>query len=278
MRASLARFVRSSHAGVAGAAVLALIALIALSSPLLFPGDPLAIAGQPMAAPFTEASHPLGTDRLGRDVLTLLAHGARVTLAVSVAATLGALLIGITIGTLAGYLGGWIDETLMRITEAFQTVPGFILALALVTVMGASVTSIVVAIAASSWTGPARLVRAEILSLRQRDFVDAYRALGMHPVAIAFREVLPNALPPTVTLASVIVASAILIEAALSFLGIGDPNVATWGAMIAEGRGVLRSAPYLSFIPGVAVAITVIAVNLVGEGINEALAPQRARA
>lgn len=258
--------------------MLALIAMLAIAAPLLFPGDPLAVAGPPMIAPFADAQHPLGTDRLGRDVLTLLAYGARVTLAVSIAATIGALVIGIVIGTLAGYLGGWIDEALMRITEAFQTVPGFILALALVTVMGASVWSIVAAIAISSWTGPARLVRAEILSLRRRDFVDAYRVLGMHPVVIAFREVLPNALPPTITLASVIVASAILIEAALSFLGIGDPNVATWGAMIAEGRGVLRSAPYLSFIPGVAVALTVVAVNLVGEGINEALSPKRARA
>jgi peptide/nickel transport system permease protein len=272
----LARYARSPG-GIAGAVVLAVIALAALAAPLVFPGDPLAIAGAPMSPPFTDARHPLGTDRLGRDVLALLAYGARVTLLVSLAATAGALAIGVSIGTLAGYLGGIADEVLMRITEAFQTVPGFILALALVTVMGASVTSIVVAIAASSWTGPARLVRAEILSLRRHDFVDAYRVLGMHPVAIAFREVLPNALPSAVTLASVIVASAILIEAALSFLGIGDPNVATWGSMIAEGRGVLRSAPYLSFIPGVAVAITVIAVNLVGEGVNEALSPRRAR-
>lgn len=276
MRDAATHFARS-YGGIAGVVVLAFIALVALAAPLFLAADPLAIAGQPMTAPFTDARHPLGTDRLGRDVLTLLVYGARVTLAVSLAATVGALLIGIAIGTLAGYLGGWIDEALMRITEAFQTVPGFILALAMVTVLGASVTSIVVAIAVSSWTGPARLVRAEILSLRQRDFVDAYRVLGMHPLAIAFREVLPNALPPAVTLASVIVASAILIEAALSFLGIGDPNVATWGAMIAEGRGVLRSAPYLSFIPGVAVAITVVAVNLVGEGINEALSPKRAR-
>ena len=273
---AIARF-RRSPSGVAGAAVLALIAFIALAAPLLFPTDPLAITGAPMIAPLTDLQHPFGTDRLGRDLLALLAHGARVTLAVSLAAMFGALAIGIAIGTLAGYLGGLADEFAMRITEAFQTVPSFILALTLVSVFGASVTSIVIAIALSSWTGPARLTRAEILSLRRREFVDAYRALGMHPLAIAFREVLPNALPPVVTLAAVIVASAILIEAALSFLGIGDPNVPTWGSMIAEGRSVLRSAPYLSFIPGVAIAVTVIAVNLVGEGINEALAPKRAR-
>jgi peptide/nickel transport system permease protein len=273
---ALSRFARSGG-GLAGAILLGFIAAGALTAPLLFPGDPLAIAGRPLTPPFSDAALPLGTDRLGRDVLALLAHGARVTLAVALAAALGALVLGTVIGTLAGFLGGWIDEALMRLTEAFQTVPGFILALALVSVLGASVESIVAAIALSSWTGPARLVRAEILSLKRRDFVDAYRVLGQHPLETAFREVLPNALPPVVTLAAVIVASAILVEAALSYLGLGDPNVATWGGMIAEGRAVLRTAPYLSAVPGVAIILTVLAVNLVGEGVNEALSPRRAR-
>ena len=153
--------------------------------------------------------------------------------------------------------------------------PGFILALALVSVLGPSLFSVVLAISISSWTGPARIVRSEILSLRDRDFVDAYRVLGMRPLEIAFREVLPNALPPVVTLAGVVVAAAILIEAALSFLGLGDPNRITWGRMIAEGRSVLRTAPYLSLIPGLAIIVTVLAVNLIGESINEALAGKR---
>lgn len=270
------RFARAAGA-MPGLIVLAAIIVCALLAPLLFPGDPQAIVAQPLTEPFTDARAWLGADRLGRSVLAQLVHGARITLLTGLAAALAALIVGVAVGTLAGYLGGWVDEALMRLTEAFQTVPGFVLALALVSVLGATTGSIVLAIALSSWTGPARLVRAEVLSLRRRDFVDAYRATGMHPLRIAFREVLPNALPPAITLAAVIVASAILIEAALSFLGLGDPNVATWGAMIAEGRPMLRAAPWLSAIPGVAIVVTVIAINLVGEGLNELLAPKRAQ-
>lgn len=272
----MSRFVRAPGA-LPGLIVLAIIIACALLAPLLFPGDPQAIVVRPLTEPFTDARAWLGADRLGRSVLAQLVHGARVTLLTGLAAALAALIVGVAVGTLAGYLGSWVDEALMRVTEAFQTVPGFVLALALVSVLGATTDSIVLAIAISSWTGPARLVRAEVLSLRRRDFVDAYRAIGMHPLRIAFREVLPNALPPAITLAAVIVASAILIEAALSFLGLGDPNVATWGAMIAEGRPMLRAAPWLSAIPGVAIVVTVIAINLVGEGLNELLAPKRAQ-
>ena len=138
----------------------------------------------------------------------------------------------------------------MRVTDAFQTVPGFLLALAFVSVVGPSLPVVVLAIALGAWTGPARIARAEVLSIRERDYVAAARVIGMHPLEIAFREVLPNALPPVLALSSVIVAAAILIEAALSFLGLGDPNRVTWGGMIAEGRAVLRSAPFLSIIPG----------------------------
>lgn len=253
------------------------IAAAALLAPLVFPGDPQAIVGRPLLPPLTEPALPLGTDRLGRDVLAGLVHGAAGSLLIGVTAMGGALLLGVTIGTVAGFVGGWLDEVLMRLTEAFQTVPGFVLALALISVLGSSLSSIVLAIALSSWTGPARLVRAEVLSLRRRDFVDAYRVLGMPTLQIAFREVLPNALPPVVTLAAVIVATAILVEAALAFLGLGDPNRVTWGGMIAEGRSVLRSAPWLAATPGLALVVTVLAVSLVGEGLNEALSPRRPR-
>ena len=270
------RYARST-AGTVGAVYLLLVVLAALLAPLMFPGDPQAIVARPVLEPFTDWFWPLGTDRLGRDVLAQLAHGAGTSLLIGLTAMLGALVIGIVVGTTAGYRGGLVDEVLMRLTEAFQTVPGFILALGLIAVLGPKLSSVIVAIALSSWTGPARVVRAEVLSLRARDFVDGCIVLGMRRWEIAFREVLPNALPPVVTLAAVIVAAAILIEAALSFLGLGDPNRVTWGGMIAEGRPVLRSAPFLSIMPGIAVVLTVLAVNLVGEGINEALAPQRAR-
>lgn len=272
----LARFARSPE-GLAGAFLLALVAATALTSPLVFPGDPQALVGPPLQPPFTDSAFPLGTDRLGRNVLAMLAHGAAVSLWIGLTAMLAALLLGVAVGTVAGFAGGWTDEALMRLTEAFQTVPGFILALALVSVLGPSLASVVVAIALSAWTGPARVVRAEILSLRRRDFVDAYRVLGMAPLEIAFREVLPNALAPVVTLAAVIVAAAILVQAALSFLGLGDPNLVSWGGMIADGRPVLRTAPWLSAIPGLAIVLNVLAVNLVGDGLAEALAPRRAR-
>ena len=267
-----------SREGMVGLMLLTPIVLAALLAPWLAPGDPQAMAGPALLKPFTDPAFPLGTDRLGRNVLAALLHGASATLIVAAAAAAGALCLGTTIGTVAGFVGGRADEALMRLTEAFQAVPGFILALALVSVMGPALGSVVLAITLSSWTGSARVVRAEILSLRNRDFVDAYRVLGMRPLQIAFREVLPNALPPVITLASVVVAAAILVEAALSFLGLVDPNRITWGQMIAEGRAVLRTAPFLSAIPGIAIVITVLAVNLVGEGINEALAGKRVAA
>ena len=269
---------RHSGSGVAGVLLLAPIILLALLAPWLSPGDPQAMAGPALLGPFQDAAFPLGTDRLGRDVWAALLHGASASLIVAAAAAIGALFLGTVVGTVAGFVGGRTDEALMRLTETFQAVPGFILALALVSVIGPSLGSVVLAITLSSWTGPARVVRSEILSLRSRDFVDAYRVLGMRPLEIAFREVLPNALPPVVTLASVVVAAAILVEAALSFLGLGDPNRITWGRMIAEGRSVLRTAPYLSLIPGVAIILTVLAVNLIGEGVNEALAGKRVAA
>jgi peptide/nickel transport system permease protein len=190
-------------------------------------------------------------------------------------AAVAAISIGSAVGVVAGLAGGWTDEVLMRVTEAFQTVPGFLLALAFISVVGPSLSMVVLAIALGAWTGPARLVRAEVLSIRERDFVAAARVVGMHPLEIAWREVLPHALPPVVSLASVIVAGAILTEAALSFLGLGDPNRVTWGGLIAEGRTVLRSAPYLSIVPGIALLTTVLSVHLAGEGIVAALSGRR---
>lgn len=233
----------STGEGMAGALILTLLVLAALLAPVLFPGDPLRIVGEAMQPPWTVAGLPLGTDRLGRDVLAELAHGARASLLIGLAAAIAAIAIGCIVGTLAGFAGGIVDEALMRVAEAFQTVPGFLLALALVSVAGPSLPVLVGSIALSSWTQAARLTRGQVLSIRERDYVASARVIGMHPLEIAFRQILPHALPPVLALAPVIVASAILIEAALSFLGLGDPNRVTWGGMIAEGRAVLRSAP-----------------------------------
>lgn len=268
---SLKRLFRSPEA-VAGFVILGLLAAMALTAPLLFPRDPLSIAGPALLRPFQDWALPLGTDRLGRDVLAGLFHGARTSLAVGLAAAAAAILVGSVVGTVAGFAGGLVDEGLMRVTDAFQTVPGFLLSLALVSVIGPSLGVVVVAIALSAWTGPARIARAEVLSIRERDYVASARVIGMHPLEIAFREVLPNALPPVLALSSVIVAAAVLTEAALSFLGLGDPNRVTWGGMIAEGRTVLRSAPFLSIIPGIALVLAVLGVYLAGEGVVESTA------
>ncbi|MGB3537878.1 MAG: ABC transporter permease [Mesorhizobium sp.] len=265
----------STPEAVAGALILAALLVMALSAPVIFPGDPQAIAGPALLPPFQDWSLPLGTDRLGRDVLAELFHGARTSLAVGLTAAAASLAIGTVIGTLAGFAGGLIDEVLMRLTDAFQTVPGFLLALAFVSVVGPSLAVVVAAIALSAWTGPARIARAEVLSIRERDYVANARVAGMHPLEIAFREILPNALPPVLALSSIIVAGAILTEAALSFLGLGDPNRVTWGGMIAEGRTVLRSAPFLSIIPGFALVFTVLGVYLAGEGVVETTAIRR---
>ena len=274
MRAFARRFLRSRR-GVVGLVLIALIALAAIAAPLLFPGDPLDIVGRPLLAPFVDGRFPLGTDRLGRDVAAGLVHGARISVGIGLVAALASLVVGIAIGTTAGFLGGRVDEVLMRLTEAVQTVPSFILALALVSLLGPSLHSIVLAIALGSWTAPARLMRAEILSLRARDFVDSCRVVGMSWPEIAFRQLLPNALPPVVALAGIMVAAAILIESALAFLGLSDPNVVSWGGMVANGRAVLRSAAWLVAIPGAAIAVTVLAVALVGDGIADALAARR---
>jgi len=264
------RYFRTGE-GITGTILLALLVLAALAAPLVFPGDPLSIVATPLLQPLENSHFLFGTDRLGRDVLAGIFHGARISLLIGVVATLISIVIGIIIGALAGYYGGWVDDVLMRITEAFQTVPGFLLALALTSIAGPSLPVLIAAIALSSWTQAARLTRGQVLSIRESDYVASARVIGMHPMEIAFRQILPNALPPVLALAPVIVASAILIEAALSFLGLGDPNRVTWGGMIAEGRTVLRSAPWLSILPGLALALTVVGVYLAGEGLTNAI-------
>ncbi|QNQ63521.1 ABC transporter permease [Brucella sp. 6810] len=263
--------------GMAGAAILVLLILAALCAPLFFPGDPLSIVSTPLMQPFENIDFLFGTDRLGRDVLAELFYGARTSLLVGLAAAFAAIVLGSVVGTLAGFAGGFIDEALMRIAEAFQTVPGFLLALALVSIAGPSLPVLIAAIALSSWTQATRLTRAQVFSIRESDYVAAARVIGMHPLEIAFRQILPNALPPVLALVPVIVASAILIEAALSFLGLGDPNRVTWGGMIAEGHTVLRSAPWLSILPGAALALTVVGVYLAGEGLTEAMSRREAQ-
>ncbi|MGI2031835.1 ABC transporter permease [Rhizobium panacihumi] len=257
---------------IVGFVILAILISLAVFAPTIAQGDPLRIAGRALLMPFTDASLPLGTDRLGRDVLSGIVHGARTSLLVGAAAALAAIAIGLLVGLVAGFCGGIIDEIMMRLVDAFQIVPGFLLALAFVSVMGASLPVVIMAIALGAWADPARLTRAQVLSLSERDYVAAAKVIGMHPVEIAVKQILPQAVPPVLAVSATIVAAAILTEAALSFLGLGDPNNVTWGSMISEGRNVLRSSPWLSILPGLALIVTVMGVYLVSEGLTKALA------
>ena len=260
-----------------GLVLLGLVLFCALFGPLLMPGDPWQIVAKPYLWPGQDGAHPLGSDILGRDMLDGLVHGARVSLAVGLAATVAALGIGISFGALAGYFGGIVDDGLMRITEIFQTIPHFLFAFVLVAIFKASLTTIILAIAAVSWPPVARLVRAEFLTLRERDFVRSCVAIGMSETRIIFTQILPNALAPVIVMASILVASAILTESGLSFLGLGDPNLMSWGTMVGFGREALRTAWYMAALPGVAILLTVLAINLVGEGLNDALNPRLGR-
>ncbi|MEQ6918155.1 ABC transporter permease [Halomonas aquatica] len=271
-----ARFAQNRGALI-GLIILSLIVLMAILAPLLFPDSPWRMVQRPFLSPLEVDGFWLGTDTMGRNVASGLMHGAWVSLLIGLVSTSVALLIGVPLGAVAGYYGGLVDDALMRFTEFFQTIPNFALAIVLVAIMQPSVTSIVLAIALVSWPPVARLVRAEFMSLRHREYVEAARLVGQGNLTIILRQILPNTLSPIIVLASLMVATAILLESALSFLGLGDPNVMSWGYMIGAARTVIRQAWWLSFFPGVAILLTVLALNLVGEGLDDALNPKLSR-
>ena len=267
------RYARN-HAAVAGLVMLLLILLMAALAGVLFPEDPWDMVAQPLLWPGQDAGYPLGSDLLGRDLMSGLFHGARVSLLFGFSATLAAVVIGVAVGAVAGYYRGWTDDVLMRVTELFQTVPPFILAIVLVAILTPSARTVILAIAAVSWPGVARLVRAEFIALRGREFVQAGVVVGMGDLRIMFTQILPNAMGPIIVSSSLMVATAILLEASLAFLGLGDPNLMSWGTIIGAGRDALRTAWYIAALPGAAILLTVVSFNLIGEGLNDALNPR----
>lgn len=261
-----------------GGTILFTVFAAALLAGTLYPGDPLDMVSAPFQWPGTDAQTPLGTDLMGRDLAAGLMHGARVSLIVGVSSALIALVIGIAVGAAAGFYRGRVDAVLTRITEFFQTIPAFLLAIILVAVLQPSMPTIVFALGVTSWTSIARLVRAEFLSLREREFVKASIALGAGDAHLVFREILPNAWTPVIVSTALLVANAILSEAGLSFLGLGDPNVVSWGSMIGLGRDALRTAWYMTALPGLAIVLTVLALNLLSDALHAALNPRLRRA
>lgn len=271
MRDALLRFIRHKPALI-GLLLLVMVVIAAALASLLYPGDPFRIVGKPFLPPLTD--FPLGTDMLGRDLAAAVFYGARTTLLIGFAATLIATVVGVTIGGLAGYFGGRADALLMRLTELFQTIPFFLFAILLVAVLGSSIGKIIFAIAVVSWPPMARLVRGEFMAMRNREFVQACVSMGMGHARIIVVHILPNTLSAIVVTGSLMIATAILIEAGLSFLGLSDPNVMSWGYIIGSGRSVLRTAWWICAVPGVAILLTVMAINLVGDGLNDALNPR----
>ncbi len=257
---------------VGGAIVLAMFLLAAIAS--LVNGDPSAIdVGQSLLPP--GPAHLFGTDDLGRDVLLRMLYGARISLLVGFVAVGISCLIGIFLGSLAGYYGGWVDTLIMRFVDIMLCFPTFFLILAVIAFLDPSIWNIMIVIGLTSWMGVARLIRAEFLSLRQRDFVLAAQALGVSDYRLIFRHILPNAISPVLVSATLGVAGAILTESALSFLGIGvQPPTPSWGNMLIVGKQTLGSAWWLSVFPGLAILITVLGYNLLGEGIRDALDPR----
>jgi peptide/nickel transport system permease protein len=272
----LKRFARNRGA-VIGILILLAVVAFAILAPTLYPQSPWRPVARPFLAPFVNERFPLGTDTLGRNLAAGLVHGARVSLMIGVVSTLVALVIGVPLGAVAGYAGGLTDDALMRFTEFFQTIPSFALAIVLVAILQPQLGSIVLAIGVVSWPPVARLVRGEVLSLRSREYVQAAVTIGQSTPRIIFSQVLPNTIAPIIVMGSLMIGSAILLESSLSFLGLGDPNLMSWGYMVGAGRTRLLDAWWISFFPGLAIFLTVLALNLAGEGLNDALNPRLAR-
>ena len=262
-----------NHAAVVALVVLLLIVLAAIFGPAMYQTDPFEMVWAPFSPPGQEG-FLLGTDYLGRDIMAGLLYGARVSLAIGLAAALMSVCIGITIGALAGYYRGWVEEVLMRFTEFFQVLPTLLFSMVIVALFGASLEVVTIAIGVVSWTAVARITRAEFLRIRELEYVMASRASGAGNFKLMAAVILPNALPPIIVQAALMVGSAILFEAGLSFLGLSDPNVVSWGQIIGSNRPYILDASYTVTIPGVAIFVTVLAISLVGDGLNDALNPK----
>jgi len=262
-----------TRGGQVGAALTLLLVAVGVLAPLLAPTDPFAVDGPPLSPP--SADHLLGTDALGRDLLSGVLYGARTSLIVAASVGVLVLTIGSAVGLIAGYLGRWVDDVLMRLTEMFQVLPRFFLALVVIAFFGPGLDRLVVLLGVTSWPLLARVVRAEVFALRTREFVEAARVYGASRPRILLREILPNALPAALALLGLVVAQVILIEASLGFLGLSDPNVTSWGTLASEAQRFLRVAWWLSLFPGVAILLAVLGLNLLADAVTDALTGRR---
>ena len=264
---------RRNYAAVAALVVLSAICFGAVFGPFLYPTDPFEMVWMPFSPPGNEG-FLFGTDYLGRDLLAMLINGARVSIVIGLSAAFVSIFIGVTIGALAGFYRELTEEVLMRITEFFQVLPTLLFSMVIVALFGASLPMITLAIGVVSWTAVARITRAEFLRIRELEYVMASRASGVRNLKLMFRVILPNALPQIIVQSALMVGSAILFEAGLSFLGLTDPNVVSWGQIIGSNRQYILDASYTVTLPGLAIFVTVLAISLVGDGLNDALNPK----
>jgi len=271
-----ARAFARNQSALLGLALLALVFCVTFLGPLFYDVDPYTMVDMPFVAPGGEYA-PLGTDYIGRDILAGIISGGKATLAVGASAAMISVFIGIMIGSLAGYFGGWVDAALMKVTEFFQILPALLLAMLLVSIFGQDLVTIIIAIGIVSWPQTARLARAEFMRIRRLDYVAAARTAGARNAYLICAVILPAALPPLIVAAGLAVGAAILFEAGLSFLGLGDPNVMSWGLIIGQNRNYLLDAWWTVTLPGIAIFITVLGISLVGDGINDALNPKLRR-
>jgi peptide/nickel transport system permease protein len=263
--------VARNRAAVAGAAVVLLFLLVAVLAPWLAPYDPGAQAlDSGLSGP--SRSHWLGQDRLGRDLLSRLVHGARISVAVGLGTVSLSLLLGLLVGSASGFIGGKVDHVLMRLADVLLAFPGILLAIAITSVLGPSLRNVLIALCALGWVGFARLIRGQILKVKEMEFVQSATAVGSPPVRLLLVHILPNAISPVIVEATFGIARAIVAEAGLSFLGLGvSPPTPSWGAMINEGRHFLFVAPHLTTVPGLAIMATVMAFNFLGDGLRDAM-------
>ena len=267
----------ANRAAMVASIVLSIVVLAAIFGPMLHPVDPFEMVWAPFTPPGQDG-FVLGTDYLGRDMLAALLNGGRVSLTIGLVAALMSVFIGISFGALAGFYRGLVEEVLMRITEFFQVLPTLLFSMVIVALFGASLEVVTIAIGVVSWTAVARITRAEFLRIRELEYVTASRAAGASNVTLMTRVILPNALPPIIVQAALMVGSAILFEAGLAFLGLSDPNVVSWGQIIGSNRPYILDAGFTVTIPGLAIFVTVLSISLIGDGLNDALNPKlRAR-
>ena len=257
-----------------GFLILAALAVLVLFADVFYPSDPWRMVARPNLPPLSPG-FPAGTDMLGRDLAAGLVHGSRATLAVALSVVAFAVTFGAALGLLAGYFGDLVDELIIRLTEFFQTIPGFLLTIMIVAILSPTRWTVVFAIALISWPPIVRIVRAEVLSIRRLDWVSAARVSGLSHFRIAFSHVLPNVLPQVAVQASLLIAGAVMIESGISFLGLGNRDSVSWGFLLGSGRTSFSVNWWLSTLPGLAIFLTVLAFNLVGDGLERWLDPRR---